>query len=86
MDLTHPLPESFPTATGDQWLSLEDFLTFSGNRINFKIWHVHEHVGTHIDAPIHFSERGQTAEQIPVESLVVPLAISSALLSRRKVA
>lgn len=75
IDLTHPLTEDFPTATGDQWLELEDFLTWASNRINFKIWHVHEHVGTHIDAPIHFSENGQTVEQISVESLVVPLAV-----------
>ena len=75
VDLTHPLPENFPTATGDRWLSLEDFLTYGSDRINFKIWHMHEHVGTHIDAPIHFSETGLSAEQIPVESLVVPLAV-----------
>jgi kynurenine formamidase len=47
----------------------------ASNQINFNIWHVHEHVGTHIDAPIHYSEGGQTAEQIPVDTLVVPLAI-----------
>jgi kynurenine formamidase len=29
-----------------------------------------EHGGTHIDAPIHFSESGRTLEQVPVEQLV----------------
>lgn len=75
IDLTHALPEDFPTATGDIWLGLEDFLTYASNQINFKIWHVHEHIGTHIDAPIHFSEQGPTADQIPVDTLVVPLAV-----------
>src|SRR5512145_1631357 len=28
-----------------------------------------EHGGTHLDAPIHFSERGQTSEQLPLEKL-----------------
>ena len=31
-----------------------------------------EHGGTHIDAPIHFSESGQTVEQIPLEKLIGP--------------
>ena len=29
-----------------------------------------EHGGTHIDAPIHFAENGQSVEQIPLENLV----------------
>jgi kynurenine formamidase len=29
-----------------------------------------EHGGTHIDAPIHFSEGGQTLDQVPIEHLV----------------
>jgi kynurenine formamidase/D-alanyl-D-alanine dipeptidase len=31
-----------------------------------------EHGGTHLDAPIHFSERGWTADRIPLERLVAP--------------
>ena len=34
-----------------------------------------EHGGTHLDAPIHFSETGATVEQIPADTLVVPLAV-----------
>ncbi len=34
-----------------------------------------EHAGTHLDAPIHFSENGATADRIDVASLVVPLAV-----------
>jgi kynurenine formamidase len=75
VDLTHPLPEDFPSASGEVWLRLEDFLSYASGGINFKRWHIHEHIGTHLDAPIHFSEHGETAEQIPVESLVVPLAV-----------
>ncbi len=29
-----------------------------------------EHGGTHIDAPIHFSETGQTVDEIPLENLI----------------
>jgi kynurenine formamidase len=34
-----------------------------------------EHAGTHLDAPIHFSESGLSADKVPVERLVVPLAV-----------
>ena len=33
-----------------------------------------EHVGTHMDAPNHFSE-GSSVEKIPAEDLVLPLAV-----------
>lgn len=31
-----------------------------------------EHAGTHIDAPIHFNEKGQTLDQIPLQRLIGP--------------
>lgn len=34
-----------------------------------------EHGGTHLDAPIHFSEHGKTADQIPLRQLVAPVVV-----------
>lgn len=34
-----------------------------------------EHGGTHVDAPIHFAEGRQTADQIPLSSLIAPAAV-----------
>jgi kynurenine formamidase len=34
-----------------------------------------EHGGTHLDAPIHFSEKGRTADQVPLEQLVAPAVV-----------
>ncbi len=34
-----------------------------------------EHGGTHLDAPIHFSKDGWTADRIPVRQLVAPAAV-----------
>lgn len=34
-----------------------------------------EHVGTHIDAPVHFDAAGRYVDQIPPETLIVPLVI-----------
>ena len=45
------------------------------DKINMYKWHLVEHTGTHMDAPIHFSATGHTVDQIPVETLVAPLAV-----------
>lgn len=74
-DLTHPLDEDFPSANGEQWLTLKDFLNFEADGINFKRWSIYEHIGTHIDAPIHFSADGASVDRIPVDTLIVPLAV-----------
>lgn len=34
-----------------------------------------EHGGTHLDAPIHFAERGRTTAEIPLEQLVAPAVV-----------
>jgi kynurenine formamidase len=34
-----------------------------------------EHGGTHLDAPIHFAEKGWTSDQLPLTSLVGPAAV-----------
>ena len=34
-----------------------------------------EHGGTHLDAPIHFNQAGQTADQVPLERLVGPAVV-----------
>ena len=34
-----------------------------------------EHGGTHLDAPIHFSEKGRTSDQVPLEQLIGPAVV-----------
>jgi kynurenine formamidase len=34
-----------------------------------------EHGGTHLDAPIHFSRAGRTADRIPLEQLIAPAVV-----------
>ena len=75
VDLTHVLPPSFPTYFGTPGLAMNRLNSFADNGFNDYEWQLSEHTGTHLDAPIHFSVDGQTADAIPVENLVVPLAI-----------
>jgi kynurenine formamidase len=75
VDLTHTLDELFPTYSGQQQLEIEVLATFENNGANLKRWLLAEHTGTHMDAPIHASLDQDTADVIPVESLVVPLVV-----------
>jgi kynurenine formamidase len=40
---------------------------------------MHEHLGTHIDAPNHFFERGLSVALMPVERFIVPLVVIDVL-------
>lgn len=73
-DLTHTLAPSFPTFGGDPQLEIETLVTLANDGYNMLRWLLVEHTGTHMDAPYHFSD-GLSADQIPVEELMGPLAV-----------
>lgn len=74
VDLTHTLFEQFPTYFGGQQLEVEALFEADTDGFNLNQWTINEHTGTHMDAPFHFSDQ-DTADQIPVENLVGPLAV-----------
>lgn len=75
VDLTHTLVPDFPTYFGKPQLQIEATSTLAAQGFNENRWTLMEHTGTHMDAPFHFSADGDTADEIPVERLVVPLAV-----------
>ncbi|MEP4197791.1 MAG: cyclase family protein [Aliishimia sp.] len=75
MDMTHMVDETFPTYFGSPGISREAMNTFAKDGFNLNTFTVMEHTGTHIDAPLHFSADGQSVDEIPVSSLVCPLAV-----------
>jgi kynurenine formamidase len=75
VDLTHTMSADFPTFFGVPGIELEKKFDIKKDGFNLHWWRIIEHAGTHLDAPIHFSENGITAEKIAAESLVVPLAV-----------
>ena len=75
VDLTHTFSPDFPTFFGTPGLALKPLKEFKKDGFNLMEWTVLEHSGTHIDAPIHFSEQGLGPDAIAVEQLVVPLAV-----------
>jgi kynurenine formamidase len=75
VDLTHTLSPDFPTFFGVPGIEMKRQAELKKDGFNAYVWHVMEHAGTHLDAPIHFSENGATADRIDVASFVVPLAV-----------
>src|SRR4051794_8781256 len=75
VDLTHTMSADFPTFFGVPGITMEKQFDIRKDGFNLYWWKIIEHAGTHLDAPIHFSEAGSTAEKIPAENLVVPLAV-----------
>lgn len=74
-DLTHTHSPEFPTFSGGPGVGLKQLKEFKKDGYNLMEWTVLEHSGTHMDAPIHFSENGAGPEALPADRLVVPLAI-----------
>ena len=75
VDLTHPLWTDFPTYFGQPGLEMERVFAIEKDGLNLFKWHLNEHTGTHLDAPIHFSTDQIDASKIPVEQPVVPLVV-----------
>lgn len=75
VDMTHTLSEDFPTFFGVPGISREAIYNFADNGFNLLSLTINEHTGTHIDAPLHFSADGAAVDEIPVSSLVCPLAV-----------
>jgi kynurenine formamidase len=79
VDLTHAFGERtlyWPTATSGFTLQRQSHGTTPGGWFYASnAFCAPEHGGTHLDAPIHFAERGQTADQVPLERLVAPAVV-----------
>jgi kynurenine formamidase len=75
VDLTHTMSPEFPTFFGVPGIEIQKQFDFKKDGFNLNWWRIIEHAGTHLDAPIHFSESGATVEMIPADTLVTPLAV-----------
>jgi len=88
VDLSHTLHPDFPawfvpgqkktfgnkTFLPPAIVEVERVFKYEDIQINLNKVSYWEHVGTHMDAPSHFSE-GSSVEKIPAEDLVLPLAV-----------
>ncbi len=74
-DMTHTLHEDFPTYFGESQFSMTQKFNYAEHFFNLFEYNVNEHTGTHIDAPLHFSEDGTSVDEIPVANLFAPLCV-----------
>jgi kynurenine formamidase len=75
VDLTHVMSPEFPTFFGVPGIELQRQYEFKRDGFNLNWWRLIEHAGTHLDAPLHFTEAGLSVEKIAAETLVAPLAV-----------
>lgn len=75
LDLTHTLSPEFPTFFGTPGIEMERVAELRKDGYNMNEWRLGEHSGTHLDAPIHFSEKGASVEAIEAAALIAPLAV-----------
>lgn len=78
VDLTHALTPSFPFIPVKKLthpFELIPMATLEKNGVAANSWRIHEHLGTHIDAPNHFIAGQLSLDQIPLQDLIVPVVV-----------
>lgn len=78
VDLTHTLTSDFPFIPVKKLtypFELIPMATLKENGVAANSWKIHEHLGTHIDAPNHFIEGGKSVDQIELKDLIVPVVV-----------
>jgi kynurenine formamidase len=78
VDLTHTLTPDFPFIPVKKLtypFELIPMATLKENGVAANSWKIHEHLGTHIDAPNHFIENQKSVDQIELKDLIVPVVV-----------
>jgi kynurenine formamidase len=77
IDLTHVLDEAFPYIPHRTTFAFrrEPIATIAADGVAANRWHLHEHIGTQIDAPSHFAAGGVDLASIPADDLIAPLVV-----------
>jgi kynurenine formamidase len=53
----------------------ETVATLACDGYNMRRWCLVEHIGSHLDAPIHDADDGASANRLKIEDLVVPMVV-----------
>lgn len=78
VDLIHTLTAKFPFIPVRKLtypFKLLPMATLEKNGVAANSWQIHEHLGTHIDAPNHFIAGAKSLDQIALEELIVPVVV-----------
>ena len=78
IDLTHVLDDAFPyiPVPGVTFpFELQPIASIKSNGVAANAWRIHEHLGTQIDAPNHFTEGGASLEALGAQELIRPVVV-----------
>jgi kynurenine formamidase len=78
VDLTHTLTSDFPFIPVRKLtypFELIPMATLEGNGVEANSWKIHEHLGTHIDAPNHFIKNQKSVDLLELKDLIVPVVV-----------
>ncbi len=70
VDLSHVIENGMPVYPGDPEPLLEKVASIEEEGVNLTRIVTGSHVGTHVDAPIHFVEGGSSLDEIPLSTLI----------------
>jgi kynurenine formamidase len=75
IDLSHTWHEDFPMFPGAEQPKIELLFTVKDNGYYKNRLTLDEHTGTHMDSPAHFTDGGTTADLLPPQNFIAPLAV-----------
>jgi kynurenine formamidase len=74
-DLTYPLTTSFPAFVPGEEAARRTVVTIENDGYYLQEWTIIEHIGTHVDAPGHFTVGGRLAPDLQPSELIVPAVV-----------
>ncbi|XVV17207.1 cyclase family protein [Actinoplanes sp. CA-131856] len=75
LDLTYPLTTGFPAFSPGEEAKRRTVATIAGDGYYMQEWTTVEHIGTHVDAPAHFTAGGRTATELRPDELILPAVV-----------
>lgn len=80
LDATLPLSATTPPYPGDPGLEVRELMSFArGDDCCLSAISMSAHLGTHVDAPLHFLPHGASVEQLALEVLIGPAHVVEVL-------
>lgn len=75
IELSHPLTPEMPTFPGSEPLGVKVMGTVEHDGYFIRMLTLEEHIGTHVDAPVHFVPGTAAVDQLSPEALMGPAAV-----------
>jgi len=74
-DLTYPLTTTFPAFSPGEEAVRRTVVTIDPDGYYLQEWRIIEHIGTHVDAPGHFTEGGRLSTELLLSELITPAVV-----------